>query len=356
LKPNRALKVGIAGCGSVAQSPWGHIPAFIKNKNTELVAVCDKDENLASNVAKTFGINRYYTDVSEMLKNNELDIVDICTPPKTHSVLSIMAMKSGCHVLVEKPMALSVKEADDMIAASKENGVKLCIVHNRLFHPTIMKTKSLVRKGIIGDVTGIDIRYGWESSRSDYMDKGHWYYGLHGGVFGEILPHPVYIARAFVGALEPVAVYSRKLSGYEWIAADELRVILEGEKGTATITISCNWPGTEALFDIFGTNRNIHIDIESEILTKRAVSTKGPPWNTIYNLRLGYQQLYCTALFTLKTLLRRRLSDHHILIDKAVTAIINDTEPPVTGEDGKEVIRVYENIISQIDRGQTQTD
>ena len=127
----KRLRVGLVGCGGVAQ--WAHIPALKKVKNAELVAVCDRNEELASIVAKNFRIHRYYADFPQMLEKEGLDMVEICTPPKTHASLSIKAIESGCHVLVEKPMAMTTKEADEMIRASKDSKVKLGVVHNKEF-------------------------------------------------------------------------------------------------------------------------------------------------------------------------------------------------------------------------------
>jgi predicted dehydrogenase len=142
--------VGIVGCGAATQT--AHIPSLLKIGNVEIVA-CDKDEELAKRVAERFHINKYYADFPQMLNRERLDIIDICTPPNTHATLSIQAMEAGCHVLVEKPMASSVKEADEMVSASKRNRVKLCVVHNNLFDPMVMRAKSIISQGGIGDLT-----------------------------------------------------------------------------------------------------------------------------------------------------------------------------------------------------------
>src|SRR4030043_1004175 len=102
----KPVRVGIAGCGLIAQ--WHHLPSLIKMRDAKLVAVCDKDIDLIDGVARRFNINRRYTDFNEMLTSEDLDMVDICTPPQTHADLSIRAIESGCNVLVEKPLALNL--------------------------------------------------------------------------------------------------------------------------------------------------------------------------------------------------------------------------------------------------------
>lgn len=347
MEVNRPLKVGIVGCGRVAVEGWGHIPALKKIRHVNLVAVCDMNESLAMKVAEKFHINRYYTSLSEMLKNEKMDIVDICTQPSTHLSLSVAAMQAGCHVLVEKLMAQNSKEADEMIRATKENKVKLCVVHNKLFQPMVMKALSIVNEGAIGDLTGIDLRDAWSKDSSEIvgaLKKDHWYHKLPCGVLGEMLPHTIYLAMAFLGNMEPVAVYARKLGNYEWVAVDELRVILESEKGIGTITASCNWPKGVATFDLFGQKKNLHISIHNGLLIEYGAGGESNPRRALDNLSLSYQQLACTAFIAFNTMLGKHHTGHRTLIERFVEAIRNDTQPPVTGEEGREVVRVLEKI------------
>ena len=347
METERPLRVGIVGCGRVAVAQWGHIPALKKISNVKLVAICDVNESLAKKASENFHIARYYGDLSEMLKGEKLDIVHICTPPKTHAALSITAMKSGCNVLVEKPMSVSTEESDEMIRASKENGMKLCIVHNNLFTPMLMRARSIVNEGIIGDLTGIDFRDAWPKDSAGFIDKGHWYHKLPCGVFGEMLPHPIYIEIAFLGKLEPVSVYAKKLSSYEWVLADELRIILEGERGIGAITASCNWPKggkDEATVDIFGTKSNLHADLYAAVLTKYGVGGESRTARVLDNLRQNYQQLTCISSAAFNSMLGRHHTGHHNLIERFAEAVRNDTVPPVSGEEGREVIRVLEKI------------
>jgi predicted dehydrogenase len=209
----------------------------------------------------------------------------------------------------------------------------------------------MTNEGAIGNLTGIDIIDAWPKDNADFMNKDHWYHKLPGGVFGEILPHPIYLAISFLGKLEPVAVYARKLSSYEWVIADELRVILEGEKGTGMITASCNWPKGGATLDVFGMRRNLHVDIHSGVLTKSGAGGESHPRRALDNLSQAYQLLACTTSTAFNTMMGRHLSGHHTLIAKFVESIRNDTKPPVTGEEGKEVVRVLESITAQMNTG-----
>ena len=113
------LKGGIVGCGWI--SHFSHIPAFRKIKNAEIIAVCDQSEEVARKTASRFGIANTYRDFSLMLKEEQLDFIDICSPPHTHFELCMEAMEAGMHILTEKPMVLDTAEAEEVISTSKKN-------------------------------------------------------------------------------------------------------------------------------------------------------------------------------------------------------------------------------------------
>ena len=194
------LKLGIVGCGGVAQKR--HLPYLLKMKDVRVVALCDANIELAEKVARRFGIDKSYADFMEMLKEEKPDIADITVSPRAHAPLSVQALESGCHVLVEKPIAESVKEADEVVNLARDKGLKLCVVHNNLFAPTVVKALDMIEKGVLGEVRGIDIRCPWPRSNPELANKEHWYHKLPGGLFGEVLPHTIYLARAFLGEVE----------------------------------------------------------------------------------------------------------------------------------------------------------
>ena len=170
-------------------------------------------------------------------------------------------MEAGCHVLIEKPMALNLDEADRMIEAARSNKVRMCVVHNELFMPVAIKAKSILGKGAIGDLLRINIINSIPKSNYLMQNREHWCHKLPGGIFGEILPHPLYLATGFLGKMDAAAVYRRKLSSYDWPEADEVRGILEGENSVATIIASVIGPCEIMTLDIVGTKASLHVNI-----------------------------------------------------------------------------------------------
>ena len=276
------LRVAIVGCGLIAQ--LRHIPCLLRMKGTELVAVCDINEELAKNISRRFHVSRYYADFSHMLSREKVDMVDICTPPQTHLPLSLETMKIGCNVLVEKPMALNLKEVDEMANTSKQNQVKLCVVHNKLFEPVMTKAKAMVDEGGIGDLVGIDIKDLLPNDTPTIMNKEHWCHRLPSGMLTEMLPHPIYLATSFLGHVETMAVHTRKVSNYDWLDADEIRIILEGRQGTGVITFSRLLSKDKVIIDIFGTKKNLRIDQWNSVMTEYGVGGESRPSRGLENL------------------------------------------------------------------------
>ncbi len=340
------LKVAIIGCGLIAQQQ--HIPSLLKMRDVKLVAICDENEDLVKRTARIFNISRYYTDSSEMLGREEVNMVDICTPPQTHLALSIQAIEAGCHVLVEKPVALSLGEVDEIANAAKLNNVKVCQVHSFLFEPVMMKAHAVVNKGGIGDLVGIDITWLSLSAAALLRNRDHWCHSLPAGIFTETLPHSIYLAAAFLGNLEPVAVLSRKFSSYDWVTADAVRIILEGRKVTGGITYSCNSPKNKFILNIYGTRKHLRIDLWNSVMTEYGVGTGTRPSRALENLSQSFSILASTVSTMLSVITGKFHTGHYTLIRRFIQSIQNDTEPPVTLQEARDVIEVIEKVTAQI--------
>ncbi|MCL0094972.1 Gfo/Idh/MocA family oxidoreductase [Dehalococcoidia bacterium] len=338
------LKVGVVGCGLIAQD--AHIPSLRKCKNARLVAVCDRNGELAESVARKFRIGRHYVDFAEMLSKERLDVVDICTSINTHASLSIQAMEAGCHVLVEKPMALTTGETDEMISASERNRVKLGVVHDMLFGLAMMRIKSMVKAGAIGQVLGVCIKHSFPRQYFPIIqDRSHWWHQLPGGVFGDTLPHPIYLAREFLGDLEPAVVHTNKIGHLEHLPFDEVQIVLEGKNGVGTIISSANWPSLLTI-DVFGTRMNLRGDLYNAIVLQ--LKEKGSPVShALENLNQSFQIVAGLASNGIKAMLGK-YGGHRLLINEFMQSIQNGAEPPVTAQDGREVVRVMEKITDGI--------
>lgn len=148
----KKIKVGIIGCGGIANHK--HMPALKELEYVEIVALCDLIEEKAIKAAKDFGAEgaKVYTDYKELLKDIDIDTIHVCTPNKSHSFIAIAAMQADKHVLCEKPMAKTSKEAKEMVAVAKETGKILTVGYQNRYRQDSMYLHKLCERGDLGEV------------------------------------------------------------------------------------------------------------------------------------------------------------------------------------------------------------
>lgn len=145
---NRKIKFGILGCGMIANV---HAEAISRIPNAELVGVADNNFSFAESFAEKRGV-KAFNDYQAML-SSDIDVVCVCTPSCFHAPNAIDALKAGKHVVLEKPMALSVKDADLVIKASKKAKKLVTVISQLRFSSDIVKVKNLIENGAFGKIT-----------------------------------------------------------------------------------------------------------------------------------------------------------------------------------------------------------
>lgn len=342
------LKAGVVGCGFVAQRR--HLPSFLRLKRyVSIRATCDLNLDLAKEVAKKFGILHVYSSLSEMLSKENLDIVDVCTSPHAHTSVAVKSMESGCHVLLEKPMALKVSDCDNMIQASRRYGVKLSVVHNQRFYPPFLKAQELVKNGAIGKLTGMRILS--LTHKDEYMaHENHWVHRLPGGVIGETGPHAIYMSLAFLKNVRNVYVSAKKILKYPWVSYDNYRIELEGENVNSSIIIShANDCAVEDV-DLFGTEGIIKMDLQSMLLTLYKRRDLNLASLAISSLNTAGQIIKGVASNAFRVTLGKTFLGHDLMIKKFIDSILNDQPVPVPPEEGRETIRVMEMVVNKLNQ------
>lgn len=343
------IKVGIIGCGFIA-SKW-HIPGYQRLKAVSVQAVCDISPQLAASTAKKFNVPNSYSNVTEMLQNEGLDIVDICTPPATHAPLAIEAMEKGCNVMSEKPMALKLADCDEMVRISQKQGVKLCVIHNELFRPPVIEARRLVEEGAIGKVLGMQ----WTrfTHREEYLAKeNHWIHKLPGGLLGETGPHASYTSLAFLKKIKNVDVTAKNNLKLPWAPFDYFDITMEGEDLISSVIISHASDNYVADIGIFGTKGMLKIDLQNMLLTQYKLNNTKAISLARYTLGNGGKMISnvfsnaAKLIFAKNTLMM--VNGHAREIELFADSVINDKRPPVTGEEGRDVIRVMEMLVQKL--------
>ena len=146
------IKIGIIGCGGIANGK--HLPAISKLNYVKISGFCDLIKGRAEECLKKYGNvdSRVYTDYLDLLKDESIDAVYVCTPNSSHAEISIKAMESGKHVMCEKPMAINSKEARAMLDASKKYNKKLNIGYQNRYRPEIQFLKRYCMDDGLGEV------------------------------------------------------------------------------------------------------------------------------------------------------------------------------------------------------------
>lgn len=199
------LGFGVIGCGRIAPK---HTESINGIPEAELVAVCDIVPERADDFARKYQAEPYY-DYHELLKREDIDIVTIATPSGLHAEIGIAAAKAGKHVMVEKPMSMTLKDADLLIKACKENGVKLAVIHQNRFNKSIKALRSALEAGRFGKLTHGQASVRWNRNMDYYLQAPWRGTKLQdGGVLMNQSIHNIDLLQWMLGPVESVYGYT----------------------------------------------------------------------------------------------------------------------------------------------------
>lgn len=142
------IKVAVIGVGAMGKS---HARVYSNMDNVKLIAVSDNNNELAKDIGNKYKIN-YYSNYKEMLKKESLDAISVCVPTKLHKKIAVDCIRNKLEVLVEKPIAATVKEAKKIISESRKNNVKLMVGHIERFNPVVTELKKRIENGQLGKI------------------------------------------------------------------------------------------------------------------------------------------------------------------------------------------------------------
>jgi 2-alkyl-3-oxoalkanoate reductase len=340
----RTFNVAFVGCGQIARV---HLSALAGVPSARLVALCDRDRDHALALAQLAPHATLHRDLDEVLSVHCIDAVHVLTPPAPHAAIAIRAAEAGCHVLVEKPMALDRADADRMIEAAMRSGVTLVPNHNYSFKPSIERARELVLSGEIGEVVAVNGFYGIAGEQRSYggdAGRSHWAWMLPGGVFTNFLPHLAYLQLAFLGG--PTEVVGAALGG----APDkptELVVQLARGGALGTMTVSLRTKPYMKFIEVYGTRGTIHADLVREVTyvhRERALPSMLAKF--AHNASLVTQIAAATIATSARVAMGQlpRMSDLRVLVGRFYESLESGAEPPVPAEQGREVARMLEDV------------
>lgn len=350
-KQGGPLRIGVVGTGYAAREI--HLPLLTKFPDVKIVAICDKDESKLKEVSRYVRGANLYSELDQMLSRERLDLVDICTPPDSHASLAIQVLESGCNCMVEKPMAMTISDADRMIETAKQKNLALYVIHNYSFMPCVRKAKRMVATGEIGQLVSVEVKYLASIEKERYFAPNHWCHHLPGGILStEITPHLVMLILDFLDSKRPkiTQVFKEKLSPYPHIQADELRAIIKGDQVMATLSLSYNCPFKQLSIYLVGTHGYIYVNGNSQAVVKcratnysnRDVINRGrESLSEIYQLFTG---LLATSINVILGKYAPLVEGHRYLMSCCWRDLRGESKYPVDLDSCREVIRIMEEL------------
>ena len=256
------LRFGIVGCGVIGPV---HAEAIASLPDAQLVSVVDLNPEKAQKLASQYGATPY-THLQHMLDSERVDVVIICTPSGLHGELACQIMRSGRHVIVEKPVEITREAIDEMLRVQQETGVKLAVISQHRFDPASRQVHDLVEEKAFGRlVLGNAIVPWWRSQ--EYYDSGDWRgtWKLDGGgVLMNQTIHSIDLLQWLMGPVKSVFGFTGTLAHRmetEDVAVAVLR-FANGALGTIAATTSA-YPGVTTRIEIFGDKGSAVIENDS---------------------------------------------------------------------------------------------
>ena len=267
---NQRLRVGVVGCGIGAE----HIQAYQSlPERFEVLAICDLDLARARALAQRHGIARVAGDLAELCRMDDLDVIDLCTPPHLHLEQILQALGAAKHVICEKPLVGSLAAADQLIAAEARAGRRVMPIFQYRYGHGLQKLKLLVDAGLAGRAYLATVETAWRR-RADYYAvpwRGRWATELG----GTLLSHAIHAHDALCYIAGPVAsVFGRVATRVNPIEVEDCAAasleLADGSLATLAVTLGSSAEITRHRFCFE------HLTAESNT---RAYTSSGEPWS-----------------------------------------------------------------------------
>ncbi|MDF2190060.1 Gfo/Idh/MocA family oxidoreductase [Paraflavitalea sp. CAU 1676] len=343
------LRSAIIGCGKMARV---HAQALMNIGDTELVAVQSRSLDKAKAFGESFNAAPY-TDIATMIQQERVDVVVICTPHPAHREATVVAFENGAHVLVEKPLAISLDDSDAMIAAGKAAGRQLGMISQRRFIPAAYRIKQAIDAGKLGTpMLGFVVMYGWRDETYYQSDpwRGSWA-AEGGGVLVNQAPHQLDLLQWYMGSEfdELYGVWSN--INHPYIEVDDTAVAVVRFKNGAIANImvsNAQKPGIYGKVHVHGSNgatAGVQTDGGSMFLPGRS-TIQEPPLNDLWTIpgeeaMLPQWQEADKALFNSVNAVEYFVRLQH---EDFFKAIQENRRPLVTGSDGRRTVELFNAI------------
>jgi UDP-N-acetyl-2-amino-2-deoxyglucuronate dehydrogenase len=349
------VRFGILGCGAIGPH---HARAIAGLEEAELVAVADVVPELAEELAQEYGCSSHY-GLGEMLSGAELDVVCVCTPSGMHAGDAIAALEAGKHVVIEKPVDVTLEAADRLLEVQRETGRKVAVVSQHRFDAATLAVHRAISKEQFGRLTMGSAEVRWWRSQS-YYDSGGWRGTWEldgGGVLINQAVHSIDLLQWLMGRVVEVTAYTGLLA-HERIEVEDTAVAIlkfeNGALGTITATTAA-YPGLTARIAVHGDRGSAVIDGDELVYFHAAeVEQEAKAHGRCDNQAERVMEQYGEGFAgpgagadptNLSMAHRDQISDF-------VRAVEDDREPSITVEEGRKPLAIIAGIYESARTGE----
>lgn len=318
---SKEIKVGIIGSGGIARV---HATAYSKIDFVKIVAVSDIVKERAESLSKEFNA-KAYRNHEDMIKENDLDLISVCTPPFTHRDITLDVIKSNINVFCEKPLALNLKEAKEMVDEVRKRGLYFGVDFQNRFLPQHVKAKEMLNEGAIGKLIQARFRVGYDILEAvpPSAPMREWLFDKEksgGGVLMDIGSHWIDLSRMFVGA-EAKSVSAEISRNIESIEVEDNAMILILFENSVHALVDVSWTQQNEQWpvELYGSQGTILCNLAEK---KIVLYTRNRNYSEDGKIKIATPPL-------------PEISEpHEYLIRMFVNSIVNRSQPPVSGYDG----------------------
>ncbi len=353
MNTTQPIKAGILGAGGISEF---HIKGLRRLPFVEIVGVADVNEVRARELADRFTVPRSFPSLAAMLVAGP-QVVHVLTPPDSHADNAVEALRGGCHVLVEKPLATSVEDCDRVAAAAREAGKSVCVGHSLLRDPFVARALEIARSGAIGDVVGVDHFRG--QFYAPYAGGPLPYQYRDGGFpFRDLGVHSLYILEAFLGRVEDATLWLGPPSRDGCPFFKDWRVMVRCKRGMGQIYHSWNVQPLQDVLLVHGTRGVMRADIMGMSVTVRKKGRLPGPAERILNSVGEGRRMMTQVTGNVFRVLRKKLLRYHglqMLVGEFYQSLRDGAPPPVTIEEARPIINWTERIARRADQAKQES-
>ena len=337
------IGVGIIGCGKISQVR--HLPEYSENPNVKIVGLYDYNYERAKALAEKYGTTAYET-LEELLADERIEAVSVCTTNVTHCEVTVKALKAGKHVLCEKPMATNIEECELMVATATRCGRKLMIGMNQRLAKAHVRAKKLIDQGEIGRVLSFRTIFGHSGPENWSVDpgKGTWFFDKNQaamGVMADLGIHKTDLIQYLTG--QKIVAVTAKLSTIDktdlvgkLISVDDNAVCVYEMKEGAVGSMIASWT-------YYGEEDNSTVIIGTKGTMRIYDSGKYP-----VEIRNTEHEKIMVNVEAIQTNDNQTRSG---VIDSFVHCVMADEEPPISGRNVLSAMRVVFAAIKSSEEG-----